>query len=989
MKLIFVSQCEKKALKRTRQILDAFADRIGDHVWETMMTAEGLKMVQSLLKKTATKNTAVSCRWIRSRRRTDLLWIVGNRNKFNQEGKVPVNRTEQKIIQPEFMMNTNKNGHYANTNQQSLSQHLFAVGYLSAALFNKTVNNEEKKNLSVIAYLSGCFHDLGKLDPCFQSWVQKGKQKNQDEDGFHIDSKFDKKDFTFENHPRHNEISAIILYLFVDQLKGLNFTQINALLHCVYWHHAKPFRKNKDFDDVVKSFEYLQKNVSITTLKSLFSDCISLLKEVNAIAEKYEFKNNLSSALEWTIFDIDEQLEKFESQCKNEYPEFKSYSVLDDFIKLRTKIDKNAQNNLLRACVISADRMISKLSASDLNDYIDQNRLAELIEAIDDSSSLEMNLEQFQFLPRINPASERTIKQNQIAQRLTQIRDVPVLAGAAGCGKTRIALEWARLKKAKKIIWICPRVQVCQGIFQELIDDYLPDAKIEIFTGEFKYTNRWEKVTKEADYFTGDVVVTTIDQIVGSIVSHSNVDNLIPFMEAYVVFDEYHEYINMNIFNLLFAELVANKNMKDRYDKRILLVSATPHYAYLSQLLNIQENDIIECPSFNDRMYQLNFIDYDDSSKENNPFFKAYNENIIIISNTAQTAQLSYIYQQKNENGILFHSKFKKSDKKIIFESVYESFKKAGSRKYQVLRSGPIVQASLNITSDLMLTEMTSPENMLQRLGRLDRFGENENINVLSVAITESVKLGKSKGSSSYFLNSLNLLQTTKQWFDFLQFELKETPFNLPYLYDLYKRFYKTEQGKCASEDDLMKSLKQSIILIADKVSEPRMIVKSKLKEMQKKLSKNSLRGDSRFIQLAVLNVDNYEAPIFENRYAYESPFDDFVEYDNLTESLCTIRELGLIDHMALKHGRIDPAHPVSDIPSKKSSLRKSMIENSAIKVEYPIYLSYIPADLDEKLSGESDRNPHAIYYAVCDKQAIGTLSLQKLNEVLNNKEKL
>jgi len=31
MMVTFVSQCEKKALNRTRRVLDAFADRIGDN----------------------------------------------------------------------------------------------------------------------------------------------------------------------------------------------------------------------------------------------------------------------------------------------------------------------------------------------------------------------------------------------------------------------------------------------------------------------------------------------------------------------------------------------------------------------------------------------------------------------------------------------------------------------------------------------------------------------------------------------------------------------------------------------------------------------------------------------------------------------------------------------------------------------------------------------------------------------------------------------
>lgn len=101
MMVTFVSQCEKKSLKKTRRILDAFADRIGDNVWQTNITEAGLITVKSLLKRSASKNTAVACHWMRSRRRTDLMWIVGNRNQFNEEGKVPVNRTKRKMIEIE------------------------------------------------------------------------------------------------------------------------------------------------------------------------------------------------------------------------------------------------------------------------------------------------------------------------------------------------------------------------------------------------------------------------------------------------------------------------------------------------------------------------------------------------------------------------------------------------------------------------------------------------------------------------------------------------------------------------------------------------------------------------------------------------------------------------------------------------------------------------------------------------------------------------
>ena len=68
MMVTFISECEKKALARTRKVLDAFADRIGGNTWQTIITQEGLLAVKKALRRTASKNTAVSCHWIRSYR---------------------------------------------------------------------------------------------------------------------------------------------------------------------------------------------------------------------------------------------------------------------------------------------------------------------------------------------------------------------------------------------------------------------------------------------------------------------------------------------------------------------------------------------------------------------------------------------------------------------------------------------------------------------------------------------------------------------------------------------------------------------------------------------------------------------------------------------------------------------------------------------------------------------------------------------------------
>jgi CRISPR-associated endonuclease/helicase Cas3 len=96
--ILLVSQCDKRALTETRRILDQFAERRGDRTWQTPITQAGLDTLRRLLRKTARKNTAVACHWIRGRDHSELLWIVGNASRFNLEGAVPTNTTARDVI---------------------------------------------------------------------------------------------------------------------------------------------------------------------------------------------------------------------------------------------------------------------------------------------------------------------------------------------------------------------------------------------------------------------------------------------------------------------------------------------------------------------------------------------------------------------------------------------------------------------------------------------------------------------------------------------------------------------------------------------------------------------------------------------------------------------------------------------------------------------------------------------------------------------------
>jgi len=146
MMVTFVSQCEKKALPKTRRVLDAFANRIGSQTWQTVITQEGLDAVKKLLRKTASKNTAVSCHWIRSRSRSELVWVVGNRGKFNAQGIVPVNTTQKETL-----------------------------------LIKQEHTWKTAEVIALLSGIAGLFHDFGKANQLFQNKLNPKKKGNNHE----------------------------------------------------------------------------------------------------------------------------------------------------------------------------------------------------------------------------------------------------------------------------------------------------------------------------------------------------------------------------------------------------------------------------------------------------------------------------------------------------------------------------------------------------------------------------------------------------------------------------------------------------------------------------------------------------------------------------------------------------------------------------------------------------------------------------------------
>lgn len=162
MNVLLVSQCSKRALTETRRILDQFAERRGDRTWQTAITQEGLDTLRRLLRKTARKNTAVACHWIRGRNHSELMWVVGDARQFNAQGAVPTNMTRRDVLR------SNDENDWHTT-----------------------------EDIRLLAQLAALLHDLGKASEAFQDRL-RGRLKER-------------------NRYRHEWVSLRMFQAFVDQ----------------------------------------------------------------------------------------------------------------------------------------------------------------------------------------------------------------------------------------------------------------------------------------------------------------------------------------------------------------------------------------------------------------------------------------------------------------------------------------------------------------------------------------------------------------------------------------------------------------------------------------------------------------------------------------------------------------------------------------------------------------------------------------------------
>jgi hypothetical protein len=553
--------------------------------------------------------------------------------------------------------------------------------------------------LCAAAYLGGLFHDLGKASKANQGAFNKSNDSSLTKDTV-----------------MHNEVSFALLKIFGDLRdlwEKLDEATNRETLHgtscaAVYWHHAQPSEWDPVQEGMKASRELVPHILSCSgdsSSKDLgtFEDLIRLL--LLKSLEQPLVKEYIPLTVRRRWEDIAKRKWGAPNPCAEDCAPglIHKEATFGNPVVLR----RNALTLSLRAILVRADRLVSSGDHS-LGDE-----------------------------PVLNACEVKKPERYDSVRWETQNREVQKIVGywgstngaltvvnaPAGFGKTLLGLLTA-LKHGRKVLWVCPRNEVAISVYHSLkkeMHNLGVKNSIELFYGGVR--KELEHSTSEP--FDSDIVVTNFDNLLkGSCDNGGPVLHLIAALQRTIVFDEYHEIPNCG--GLYYAFLALCHARTCFVGKsRTLFLSATGHSVPLWLLKTGREQsstaqylpDVYKhLPAAHTKKYRVHIID--DPNQ-----IKLTTGGVAVFNAVANAQKLL----TSGGADLVAHSYFDDEDRATIMDYLDATFgKESSDLDLPRVSSAPILQAAKDISFLVMYESISSAENTMQRIGRLNRHGKGD-----------------------------------------------------------------------------------------------------------------------------------------------------------------------------------------------------------------------------------------------------------------------
>ena len=301
------------------------------------------------------------------------------------------------------------------------------------------------------------------------------------------------------------------------------------------------------------------------------------------------------------------------------------------------------------------------------------------------------------------------------------------LKAPTGSGKTEALLLWSG--EARRILYLLPTQATVNAMWRRLISIY-GEENVGISHGRSNYIIRKQKEHTEdelpLDYklfssvFAKPVVVATLDQfLMGYLNGRHWEERLTLSGDSAVIIDEIHTYEPFTL-GILKAAL------EWQMPHKLAMASAT----LPGVLLDIfKGDDLIEADEYfwERKRHNLQVLEsHIDSQLAQAIDIAKKGGRVLIIVNSVKKAQEVYSrIEEKWQNTILLHSRF------IYRDRMKKEHEAQKAQKGIILVSTQVVEVSLDISYDILFSEVAPMDALIQRMGRVNRYGKKPPANVL------------------------------------------------------------------------------------------------------------------------------------------------------------------------------------------------------------------------------------------------------------------
>ncbi|MGA1871091.1 MAG: CRISPR-associated helicase Cas3' [bacterium] len=640
-----------------------------------------------------------------------------------------------------------------------------------------------------------------------------------------------------------------------------------------------------------------------------FSIFLSIMKHHGNLENVDELANSLStkSYIEENYTDTQERIEHI-SSITGKNSEFNLDKIINLFDSDSGSFVSDHHFDRDISLYFKIKEVFSKLIFSDKYEAIFKNRYS--IESFTKSKDYIRKL-----LVVINSKKNKLSKirnqaRNEIIDKykIDKEKKIFLIEAPTGIGKTYIALQLAleivKDKNKKRIINALPMTSIIDQTFEEynkIIDDcellkyhYLTNSKnyrdeeVNEEQAENEYRLRQQNEYLNSSWALDKVIVTTFNQIFNLFFSNRNRE-LIKFWtlrDSVIIMDEIQ-----SIPRILLKDISIIINYLAKvFNVDFILMSATipaiKKYLDLELTLDLLDNCYYSLDSNNRYSLVLNesINNLDILADEILEQSKRVNSVLCIVN----TKKLSLELFEKLENSFdedelfLLNTNFIPRHRKSIIEEVKKRLEKGASKK-TVLIATQVIEAGVDLDFDMGFREFAPLSSIIQSAGRINRENRESNKKISRLIIT--AKIGKSpyhikdtsyeevKQLLSNVIREKDILPFLKKYFkiiidktrpdpilekkikklefqdvfeDFSNNFMKETPFQISLFIEYEDGLY--DKFNSGFENLLYKLTKAKNL-------EEKMDIKSKLKELYKKVSQY------------VINVNFEDGRHFDNFY--------------------------------------------------------------------------------------------------------------------------